>query len=66
MSPEVTQVRPYSSAADVFSFSIIVYELFARQTLGSMLREQGVSPDNIQLYAYKVRSASIQKQVHTS
>ena len=36
MSPEVTRREPYNTKADVFSFGVMMYEIFSRQMLSTM------------------------------
>jgi hypothetical protein len=37
MAPEVTRSKPYNEKADVFSFGVVAYQLFARQTFSAVL-----------------------------
>ena len=35
MSPEVTRHEPYNTKTDVYSFGIMMYEIFSRQMLST-------------------------------
>lgn len=55
MAPEVTRSKPYNEKADVFSFGVVAYQLFARQTFASvlLLLSRG-DPVDCEIYAEKV------------
>jgi serine/threonine protein kinase len=55
MAPEVTRSKPYSEKADVFSFGVVLYQLFARQTFAAvlLLLSRG-DPVDCEIYAEKV------------
>lgn len=53
MAPEVYKEEPYNEKVDVFSFGIIMYELYARQLLIYTQCRTG-SEHEVESYAYKV------------
>ena len=55
MAPEVTRSKPYNEKADIFSFGVVVYQLFARQTFSAvlLLLSRG-DPVDCEIYAEKV------------
>lgn len=49
MAPEIVKEEPYNEKADVFSYGVVLFEVFTRRLL-----VQGAAGDNVQAFAYRV------------
>lgn len=48
---------PWLVQADIFSLGVILFELFLRKTLAAQIMEMDNNPDQIEMFAYKVRES---------
>ena len=44
MSPEVTRHEPYNCKADVFGFAIMLYEVFSRSMMSTIVMGESMDP----------------------